>query len=249
MPTLEYKAGVFALTAICGLVDVACFLALGGVFAELMTGNLLLMGITIGGGAFTWARVAVYLSAIVPFCVGALIAGIMANGKYRFAVRVIGYPVEFAAVLLATILAVILNPTKLILAGQFQAADGYVWQRMTIVGLLAFGMGIHNALMRKHGVPDIATNVLTLTLTGLFSESHLAGGPATHWKRRLGSILIFVGGAIAGAWLLQFGVAAPLIAATAIFAVALLPLMKGRSKDAPATTTAFVPGPPDARAP
>jgi len=31
------------ITVICGLVDAVCFIGLGGVFAEMMTGNLLLM--------------------------------------------------------------------------------------------------------------------------------------------------------------------------------------------------------------
>ena len=158
----------------------------------------------------------------------------MVNGTHRLGVRIIGYPVEFGAVVLATILAVVFNPPALVLPGQFQSVDGQALQRAVIVGLLAFAMGIHNALMRKRGVPDIATNVMTLTLTGLVSESKLAGGPSTHWKRRLGSIVIFVCGAIAGAWLLQFHVAAPLIAASVIFAFALWPLMRGRHED-PAT--------------
>ena len=65
-----------------------------------------------------------------------------------------------------------------------------------IVALLAFAMGIHNALMRKHGVPDIATNVLTLTLAGLMAESRWAGGRSPHWQRRLLSILLFVAPAL-----------------------------------------------------
>lgn len=100
--------------------------------------------------------------------------------------------------------------------------------RITIVAMLAFAMGIHNALMRKHGVPDVATNVLTLTLTGLVSESPLARGSAPHWKRRLMSILLFVVGAVAGAWLLRYSVAAPLVAASVLFTLALWPLTRGK---------------------
>ena len=86
---------------------------------------------------------------------------------------------------------------------------------------------------RKRGVPDIATNA-TLTHSGLVSRVEVGRWPVKHWKRRLGSIVIFVCGAIAGAWLLQFHVAAPLIAASVIFAFALWPLMRGRHED-PAT--------------
>lgn len=192
---LDYKVGVFALTAICGLVDVACFLALGGVFAELMTGNLLLLAIALATGNVFSPHVIACVCAIIPFCFGALLAGAWTNGRHPLGARVIGYPVEWASVVLATILCVVLKPQPIgALADDFNVFEGGFPQpqRLLIVGLLAFAMGIHNALMRKHGVPDVATNVLTLTLTGLFSDSGAAGGKSPHWQRRLLSIVIFV---------------------------------------------------------
>ncbi len=226
----EYKFGVFALSAICGLVDAACFLALGGVFAELMTGNLLLIAFALAHGNLFGAHALACLFAIVPFCLGALATGALANGRHPLGARLIGYPVEYAALLLATLLALLLDPQRIgPLEHDLAAAGGAgQWQRPLIVALLAFAMGIHNALMRKHGVPDIATNVLTLTLAGLVSESRWAGGGSPRWQRRLLSIALFVLGAAGGAWLLRFGVAAPLIVASAIFTLALWPLMHGR---------------------
>ncbi len=236
MASLEYKAGIFALTGICGLIDAACFLALGGVFAELMTGNFLLLAFSIGTHSLEWGRIIAYVGAIGPFCIGALLTGLICNGKIPVGSRLIGYPVEFAAIATATLLAIITNPTPVPpLEAEIHTNPHPTWQQLTIVGLLAFAMGIHNALMRKRGVPDVATNVMTLTLTGFVSESRLAGGKAPHWQRRIGSILIFIVGAAAGAWLLQFGVAAPLIAATLVFAIALWPLMKGRADPGPIT--------------
>ena len=231
----EYQHGVFALSAICGLVDAACFLALGGVFAELMTGNLLLIALALGGGNPFGPHALACLFAIIPFCLGALLAGAWANGRHPLGARLIGYPVEYAAVLLATLLALVFDPQRVgPLAGDLGVTGGALeWQRPAIVALLAFAMGIHNALMRRHGVPDIATNVLTLTLAGLMAESRWAGGSSPHWQRRLLSIALFVSSAAAGAWLLRFGVAAPLIAASLIFTLALWPLMKGRVEPAP----------------
>ena len=231
--TLEYKHGVFALSAICGLVDAACFLALGGVFAELMTGNLLLIAFALAGGNLFGPHALACLFAIVPFCLGALAAGAWANGRHPLGARLIGYPVEYAAVLLATLLALALDPQRVSPLADDLTGGPLSWQRPLIVALLAFAMGIHNALMRKHGVPDIATNVLTLTLAGLVAESRWAGGSAPHWQRRALSIALFVGSAAAGAWLLRFGVAAPLVAASVIFTLALGPLMKGRVEGAP----------------
>lgn len=231
---LAYKHGVFALSAICGLVDAACFLALGGVFAELMTGNLLLIAFVLANGRLFGPHALACLFAIVPFCLGALAAGAWANGRHPLGARLIGYPVEYAAILLATLLAVVLAPQRVGPLEQDVAVGlAQQWQRPLIVALLAFAMGIHNALMRRHGVADVATNVLTLTLAGLVSESRWAGGQSLHWQRRLLSIVLFVLSAAVGAWLLRYGVAAPLIAASIVFTLALWPLMKGRDEHAP----------------
>jgi uncharacterized membrane protein YoaK (UPF0700 family) len=227
----QYKFGMFALTSICGLVDATCFLALGGVFAELMTGNLLLIAFALARGNLFSAHVVAGLFAVIPFALGALVAGKWANSRHPMGGRLIGYPVEYAAVLLATLLALVLEPRRVGPLEHDLATGGPgEWARPVIVGLLAFAMGIHNALMRKHGVPDVATNVLTLTLTGLLSESRWAGGTAPHWQRRALSILIFFVSAALGAWLLRYGVAAPLVLASAIFTLALWPLMHGRTE-------------------
>ena len=49
-------------------------------------------------------------------------------------------------------------------------------QLYALIVLTALAMGIRNASVRKLGVPDLTTTVLTLTLTGLAAESTLAGG-------------------------------------------------------------------------
>ena len=46
--------GIYMLTAACGLIDAATFLALGGVFAEIMTGNIMFLAFEIGQGG-GWA--------------------------------------------------------------------------------------------------------------------------------------------------------------------------------------------------
>lgn len=40
----DVTTGLYMITEICGLVDAVCFVGLGGVFAEMMTG-MLLMGV------------------------------------------------------------------------------------------------------------------------------------------------------------------------------------------------------------
>ena len=43
-----------------------------------------------------------------------------------------------------------------------------------VIALLALAMGVRNATVRRIAVPDLTTTVLTLTLTGLASDSPLS---------------------------------------------------------------------------
>ena len=62
----DMTTGLYMISATCGLVDAVCFLALGGVFAEMMTGNLLLMALSIGTGSAA-GQSARYIPAIMAF--------------------------------------------------------------------------------------------------------------------------------------------------------------------------------------
>jgi AAA domain/Protein of unknown function (DUF1275) len=58
-------------------------------------------------------------------------------------------------------------------------------RRYVVIGLLAAGLGLQNATVRRLAVPDVTTIVLTLTLTGLAADSWLAGGHSPRIGRRL----------------------------------------------------------------
>ena len=47
-------------------------------------------------------------------------------------------------------------------------------------------------MVRVHGVPDIATNVMSVTFTGIFADSTLAGGTNRSWRRRMTSVGLFM---------------------------------------------------------
>ena len=53
-----------------------------------------------------------------------------------------------------------------------------------VIALSGIAMGLRNATVRKLGVRDLPTTVLTLTLTGLGADSTLAGGSNPNWRRR-----------------------------------------------------------------
>jgi hypothetical protein len=58
--------------------------------------------------------------------------------------------------------------------------------RYVLIVLLVLAMGLQNAIARRLGVPDLTTTVLTLTLTGIASDSILAGAaiqiPVVAWQ-------------------------------------------------------------------
>ena len=73
-PLSDVTTGLYIITATCGLIDAVCFLALGGVFAEMMTGNLLLLALSVGSGN-ALGDITRYLPAMFAFMVGALLGG------------------------------------------------------------------------------------------------------------------------------------------------------------------------------
>lgn len=97
-----------------------------------------------------------------------------------------------------------------------------------IIAFTAMAMGMRNAAVRKLGVPDLTTAVLTLTITGLAADSSFAGGGNSRWQRRLGSILAMFAGAAAGAILVRpsFFAALALGAATMSVCTTLLLAVK-----------------------
>jgi uncharacterized membrane protein YoaK (UPF0700 family) len=207
-----FAVGLYLITSICGILDAACFLGLGHAFAEVMTGNLILLAFAIGFGAST--SIAALLVALGTFFVGALFGGRMLTLPPRLADRRIGFAVEWVALIGAVIVTVTAHPHT---TGT---------SRLAVLGILAFGMGIQNAMIRRWGIPDLATNVMTLTMVGLLAESSLVGGDNHHAARRASSVGLFATSAVLGAFLTRFGVLWPLLLATVIFTVALPVLLR-----------------------
>lgn len=207
MRRLSHIEALYLITGVCGLVDAACFLSLGGVFAEIMTGNLLFLCFSLGTGQ-PIEGIGKYLLVLAAFAAGAMAGGRLVRGPWE-ATR-IGFAVEWTLLAAALLATLALDP------GPGGTA------RHLVVSLLAFAMGLQNALIRRHGVPDLATNVMTLTVTALIAESGLAGGKNERWQRRFGSVAMFLGSATLGAALTTYiGPWAPLSLALAIFTLAL----------------------------
>lgn len=135
----DVTTGLSMISSICGLVDAVCFLALG-VFAEMMTGNLLLMALSIGTGRAA-GHSARFIPAIVAFSLGALLGGRLLRGPQKLQERRIGFAVEWVLIVAATAVAWVSKPDAHNLAGN------------AVVAMVALAMGIQNAMARVHGVP------------------------------------------------------------------------------------------------
>lgn len=96
-------------------------------------------------------------------------------------------------------------------------APGATATTYTLIALTAFAMGLRNATVRKLGVPDLTTTVLTMTLTGLASESAVGDGSGHRSPRRTAAVIAMLAGAALGAWLvIHHGLGIPLLLAAVL---------------------------------
>jgi uncharacterized membrane protein YoaK (UPF0700 family) len=193
------------LTAGAGLVDAVSYLALGHVFVANMTGNAVFLGFTIAGSGVT--SLSSSLVAIAGFMLGAFIGGTIVGreGDHRARMLRSAGAVQGALIGVALVLALTLaQPTS---------GD----QRFALLAPLALAMGIQNATALRLAVPELNTTVLTRTLSGLASETRLAGVRTMHAGRRLLAVAAMLLGALVGALIsIHWSVAAAIALALAL---------------------------------
>ncbi|WP_282259801.1 YoaK family protein [Micromonospora sp. WMMD1155] len=194
-------------TAVSGVIDAISYLGLGHVFTANMTGNVVILGFAAAGAP--GFSVLGSLVSLAAFLLGAGVAGrlatIMGSGTPH---RQLRWVLGVELILLAAATAVAFATSHAI---------------VPLIALTALAMGLRNGTVRKLAVPDVTTTVLTLTLTGLASDSKPAGGSNPRAGRRLASVLAMLAGAFGGALLVRHvGVGWPLLAATVGTAVAVL---------------------------
>ncbi len=202
---------LIALTFSTGLIDAVSYISLGHVFAANMTGNIVLLGFAVGGA--TGLSAARSGASLLAFMAGALFGG-MINVRHSgwTQMRLLKRAIVIEAVLL-------------LMAASFAASAGTKSEispslAYGLIVLMALAMGVRNAVVRKLAVPDLTTTVLTLTVTGIASDSSLAGGANPRWRSRVTAVITMFAGAAAGAMFLRYGVFVPLGASSLLlFAV------------------------------
>jgi uncharacterized membrane protein YoaK (UPF0700 family) len=210
---------LLALTFSTGLIDAISFIALGHVFTANMTGNIVFLAFAIAGVQGLSATGSA--ASLLAFMAGALCGGfinVRHSGWMQAHLLERAIAIEAALLLVAACFAVITGSKHEITP---HATYG-------LIVLTAAAMGVRNAVVRRLAVPDMTTTVLTLTVTGLASDSSLAGGANPQWKTRLASIVTMFAGAATGAMVLRYGVVAPL--AASLFVAALAYMVARRSE-------------------
>jgi uncharacterized membrane protein YoaK (UPF0700 family) len=207
---------LLVLTFTAGLVDAASFLGLGRVFTANMTGNVVLLGFGVAGSA--GLPVAAPLISLGSFVAGAAIGGWIASRLQERHPAYLARTLALETALLAAAAAVAAAATV-----RANSAAAY-----TVIALLAVAMGARSATVRRIGVPDLSTTVLTMTLTGLASDLPVFGGSGRGAARRSSAVVSMFAGALAGALLLRQSLALPLAlaAALALAAVVVYPLVE-----------------------
>ena len=196
---------LLGLTAVTGIVDAVCFLALGQVFTANMTGNVVLLGFAMAGvESLSALRSATAISAFVA---GAVI-GVRLSRSMPTRSMARGPAAAFA------VEAALLLLSAIVVARGGGAAAGSIAVSSVIV-TTGLAMGLRSATIRQLGERDINTTVLTMTLTGIAIDSVLAGGNNREFSKRLGSVGSMVVGATVGAWLVTRSAAMALLFAAA----------------------------------
>jgi uncharacterized membrane protein YoaK (UPF0700 family) len=205
---------LLVLSATTGMVDAASILGMEKVFTANMTGNVVFAAFAAVGAAGFHAPY--YIAALGAFMAGALIAGRIwrVGGKGRLSRWLV--------------IAAMVESTLLVIAGGlailFDRAGGVTTAGLSLlIALTAGAMGFRNAVVRQLKVPDLTTTVLTLTITGLASDSRLAGGDGTNQRTRIAAVvMIFAGAALGAAMVLMWGLGPALLLSGAIVLIATL---------------------------
>jgi uncharacterized membrane protein YoaK (UPF0700 family) len=182
---------LLALTFVTGVIDALSFLGLGQVFAAMMTGNVLFLGFGIAGA--TGSSVVAPLVAIAAFIPGGLAGGFLAS---RFPER------PGRGLIACMTLEVVLVGAAAVLAAAISVHKDEL-SAWVLIAALSMAMGARNTGVRRTGVAELPTNVLTVAVASFEAGTSLTGASATHLVPRVAAVLAMLGGAIAGALLLD----------------------------------------------
>ena len=202
---------LFLLTAVTGVIDAMSLLTLGRVFVANITGTIVTLGLALAGTLGVVRETA--LAALLTFVIGAYAGGKMiarfGGHRGRLLVRTTAAELVFvlAAIPVAAPLTVSVAPELSVRA-------------VVAATILAFGMGMQIAVVRRLHVPDMNTTVVTMVIIGLAADEH-GGGRASIVRRLTAVLALLIGAALGAAVVLRAGPAWALAVAALMIVVVL----------------------------
>ncbi len=199
--TERVLVALLGLTFVTGIVDAISFIGLGHVFTANMTGNVVLLGFALAGA--TGLSITRSSLSLAAFLAGAVIGGrfalVMTYAPRRRWLVTAGIA-ETTMMIIAACVADRLDP----------GADVASARLYVVIALTAAAMGLRTATVRRLGVADMTTTVLTQTLAAVAADSSLAGGSNPRAGRRVAAVLLMLAGAAIGVLLVRGGLVLPL---------------------------------------
>jgi uncharacterized membrane protein YoaK (UPF0700 family) len=224
-----------ALTFGSGATDVASFTRLGGVFTSVMTGNIVLWGLSA-------AQHSVSLFSHTAVSIAGYIAGVAAGTwvGHGFKMYGSGKPDEADrdSVLPAHVSWALFTELVLLagLAAGWEATGARPagWEKFVLLAVTAAAMGVQSSAVNEMGLTNLSTTFLTGTLTGLVSSLARPGQDTRHRARRFGVLAGLAAGALLCGLLVatvpRAVPALPLAAVVTALVLSAVPLSNGEAE-------------------
>ncbi|MEV4809016.1 YoaK family protein [Micromonospora avicenniae] len=180
---------VVVLTFLTGSADAVGFLSLGGAFSSVMTGNMVLLGLSAGRGN---AELAVTSGCAILSFIAGVLAGARLAGSVQPDDPVWPRRVNRALILELLLFVVFLVVWEVNLPDHSERVD------LGLLMLSATALGVQSSAIQRFGVPGLSSTYLTGTLTSLIGG--VAARSPWHTLRPKAQVLLaLMAGAAVGA--------------------------------------------------
>ncbi len=153
--TQRFDLMLLLLAGVAGSIDVMSYFRLQHVFTANMTGNTILLGLSIGQGKLASSLHS--MAALLGFIIGALLGSLIVENKkrnWRFYIR-LSFGIESGIIAILTIL-------------WFRHREPLTDAALFIsIGLSAIAMGMQSATVRNLKIPGVVTTFITGTITSI----------------------------------------------------------------------------------
>lgn len=184
---------VILLAINSGATDAIGFLALGGAFSSVMTGNMVLFGLSLAkvDQSLTRLTTTSILGFVLGCAIGARLAGVPQPDDGT-------WPIQVSRTLALQTLLCFGGAIGWWLSGPHRTHSA----QMLLLSASALSLGMQSSTVQRLGEGGLSTTYLTGTLTGLVAKL-ATGGSLNSIRRSMFLLLGLIGGAVIGAVLVR----------------------------------------------